>query len=560
MNHTQLLSLWSLQTLKAINSLAQKAKTVKKRKSLRKLSIAIITGSLVMSTAACSQQSGDPITIGISNFFTALDPAGSYSVVDQEIMFHIYPTLLTNLPGEVELRGEIAESFGFVDPNTYEVKLKPGLKFANGNDLTASDVVHSYRRQSTVAAPISPVSLLSGISEINEIDELTIQFKLNTPNDQTISHVLSSTAGLIVDEEFFPADALLENSDIVEARPFAGQYEMNAVSQDEFISYVPNNSYAGILGKPKNSGIIARYFTDPSNLVLAAKKGEIDVTMGWRSLTGTQVDDLAASGLELIYGQGAEPYFLTFDSRNQPFGSETDNADAAKAFAVRQAAAFVIDSAAIAKEAYFDSVEVSKSMVPKSLPGYFDAFTLIYGNQPDLAKAKQVLNQASVSYPIEFELSYAIDRYGPVTASAMTQLKDQLEQSGLFAVSLNAMEWSAFREARTNGQLEVWHLGWGPDFGEADNYLTPILKSDIAWLKSGYVNPELDQLLVSQRSEADPAKREAILKQIQEIVVKDLPAIPLIQAGRFALVRPEIKGFAETLDASFKFRYSNLSR
>jgi peptide/nickel transport system substrate-binding protein len=142
----------------------------------------------------------------------------------------------------------------------------------------------------------------------------------------------------------------------------------------------------------------------------------------------------------------------------------------------------------------------------------------------------------------------------------MTQLKDQLEQSGLFAVSLNAMEWSAFREARTNFQLEAWHLGWGPDFGEADNYLTPILKSDIAWLKSGYVNPELDQLLVSQRSETDPAKREALLKQIQEIVVKDLAAIPLIQAGRFALVNPEIKGFAETLDASFKFRYSNLSR
>jgi peptide/nickel transport system substrate-binding protein len=531
-----------------------------KSKPLRNLSAALIAGSLVLSTASCSQQSGDPITIGIANYFTALDPAGAYSVIDQEVMFHIYPTLLTNLPGEVELRGEIAESFGFVDATTFEVKLKSGLKFANGNDLTASDVVHSYRRQTTVAAPVSPVSLLGNISEVNEVDDLTIQFKLKTPNDQTITYVLSSTAGLIVDEEFFPADALLENDAIVEARPFAGQYEMNAVSQDEFISYIPNNSYAGILGKPKNSGIIARYFTDPSNLVLAAKKGEIDVTMGWRSLSGTQVKDLASSGLELIYGEGAEPHFLTFDIRNQPFGSETKNADGERALAVRQAAAFVIDAAAIAKDAHFDSVEVSRSMVPKSLPGFFDAYTPLYGTEPDVTKAKQVLEAVGISYPVEFKLSYSFDRYGPVTAIAMTQLKDQLEQSGLFKVALNAMEWSAFREARTNAQLEAWHIGWGPDFGEADNYLTPILKSDIAFLRSGFVNPELDELLVAQRSEADPAKRGELLKQIQEIVARDLPAIPLIQAGRFALVNPEINGFAETLDASFKFRYSNLSR
>lgn len=527
---------------------------------MKSISAALLSGSLVFAAAGCSVNNEQPITIGMANFFGALDPAGSYSVSDQEIMFNIYPTLLTNLPGEVELKGEIAESFGFVAPTIYEVKIKPNLKFANGNDLTASDVVHSFKRQFTVDAPVTPVALLSNISEIDSTDDLTVQFTLKTPNDQSLAHVLSSTAGLIVDEEYFPDDSLLGNEAIVEARPFAGQYEINAISQDEFISYVPNANYNGILGAPKNSGVIVRYFADPANLVLAAKKGEIDVTLGWRSLGGSQVQDLVASGFTLISGDGAEPNFLTFDTRNQPFGSATEEANEKKALAVRQAAAYVIDQEEIAKDAYFDSAEVSKSMVPPSIPGFFDAYTPLYGDSPNLDLAKEKLEQAGIDTPVNFELSYSVDRYGPTTALAVAQIKDQLEQSGLFTVSLNGMEWSAFREARINAQLQSWHLAWGPDFGEADNYLTPILKSDIAFLRSGYANEVLDGLLVSQLSEQNSEKRLELIRQIQEIVAQDLPAIPLVQTGRFALVKPDVNGFAETMDASFKFRYSNLSR
>jgi len=91
----------------------------------------------------------DPITItvGTTDKVTTIDPAGSYDSGSFAVMNQVYPFLMNSTPGNAEMIPDIAVSAGYTSELEYTVVLKPDLKFANGNDLTASDVKFSFDRQ-----------------------------------------------------------------------------------------------------------------------------------------------------------------------------------------------------------------------------------------------------------------------------------------------------------------------------------------------------------------------------------------------------------------------------
>lgn len=517
-----------------------------------------------LGLTGCSSPTSSSITIGINNFFASLDPANTYSLTDSEIMFQVYGSLFTYKPGSSTPVLELAQDSGFLDDDTLRVSIKPGLKFSNGHDLSATDVIHSINRVRTIDSALSPGILLSNIESLELVDDLTIDINLKVSNDQTIQHVLASTAALIVDEETFPADKVLENDAILETQPFAGQYLITALANDEYIALSPNPRYQGALSEPKNTEVLVRYFSDPNNLLLASKNGEIDVAVGWRSLGEQAVRSLQEDDFELKSGPGAEPNYLSFVVDNQPFGSATKNPNASKALAVRQAIAYLIDREALASDSYFDAAQPAYSMVPELIPGYYDAFKQRYdvGSDPNLRKAaaKDTLASAGVSDQVEIEIQYATDRYGPTTELVVRQIADQLEASELFSVSLRSFEWSAFRDARNNGELSIFHATWGPDFPEADNYLTPLYRSDLGSLRGGYVNADLDDLLLSQLVESDPLRRLELLKQIQTLSAEEVPAIPFLQTSRFALIRPGVNLEEGLFDVTFRMRYGLISK
>lgn len=531
--------------------------------TLLKLTTVGLAIALGLSLSGCAPTGNQPITIGVSTAFGVIDPAGSWSIRDQEIMHQVFTPLFNSLPGETELQGEIAQSWGFESEKLFAVELKRGLTFANGNELSASDVVFSFDRLRGIASSNGPVGLISNIESVEATGTHSLLYRLKVANDQSLMSVLSSVAALVVDEEVFPATELLTNPEIVDAQPFSGQYVINSLKQDEFVSYVPNPGYRGLLGQAKNSGVVMRYFSDVSNLVLEAKNGSLDVVMGWRSLDSQSAGELSGGDYTLAKSVGVEPNFLALDFRNMPFGTETQDPDPAKALSVRQALAHIIDRKSFAETAHFGMAAIATSIVPSAISGSYDAMTSLYGDGfggPSLERAQQVLIAAGVATPINLELFYSPDRYGPSVIEQVIDLADQLNESELFEVSLKAMEWSAFREARVNGQLASWHQTWGPDFTEVDNFLTPLIRSDLNFIRGAYVNQEVDRLLYAQLSESDSDARMKLLIQIQQQLALDLPAIPMLSTDRFALVRTGIKGVQETFDVSYKFRLGNISK
>ncbi len=192
--------------------------------------------------------------------------------------------------GTSEVTPDIAESAEFTSPTEYTVKLKSGLKFANGHDLTSSDVKFSFDRQVAINDPNGPASLLGNLDSVAAPDDTTVVFTLKNGNDQVWPQILSSPAAPIVDEEVFSADAVTPDDTIVEGKAFAGQYMIDSYKVNELISYKVNDTYQGSLPKAANGGISAKYYADSPNLKLDVQSGAIDVA--YRSLSATDVADL----------------------------------------------------------------------------------------------------------------------------------------------------------------------------------------------------------------------------------------------------------------------------
>src|SRR3954449_7093244 len=191
---------------------------------------------------------GDSLTIGTTDKITTLDPAGSYDNGSFTVMNQVYPFLMNTAPGSPDVQPDIAESASFTAPTDYTVTLKPGLTFANGHDLTSSDVKFSFDRILKINDENGPASLLTNLAGVDAPDDTTVVFHLKTPNDQTFAQVLSSPAGPIVDEEVLSPDAVTPDEDIAAGEPFAGPYTITSYEKNNLIQYEANPDYQGLLG------------------------------------------------------------------------------------------------------------------------------------------------------------------------------------------------------------------------------------------------------------------------------------------------------------------------
>jgi len=542
----------------------------------RRLAVASVSGVAVvgLALAGCSSSpsggstassggSGATIVLGTTDSITALDPAGSYDNGSFAVQTQVFGFLFDTPYGSPDVEPSLAESGEFVDPNTFEVKLKEGLKFANGHDLTASDVKFTFDRQQAIGASGAdggngPSSLLANLDSTDVKDDLTVDFHLKVANDQTFEQVLSSPVGPIVDEEVFSPDAITPDDDIVAANAFEGQYVITSYKVNELIQYKPNPDYVGVLDAPANGEVDVKYYTDSSNLKLDVQSGNIDAA--YRSLSPQDIADLSSDpNVTVTTGPGGEIRYIVFNFNTQPFGATQPDADPAKALAVRQAVADLIDRDALS-DLYQGTYTPLYSYVPDGLTGANTALKGLYGDGnggPDADKAKQTLAAAGVTTPVTLNITYNSDHYGPLSGDEYGLIKDQLETSGLFTVNLSGVQNVQFSKDAPNDGYPVFQRGWFPDYSDADNYLTPFFPEG-GFLHNHYDNPQVDELITQEVGEADPSKRAEIIGQIQDLVAKDLDTIPLLQGAQVIVTGKSVTG--AVLDASFKFRYATLSK
>src|SRR5215210_2501911 len=517
------------------------------------LALAACGGSSDDSGSGGSSGSGSSLTIGTSDKITTLDPAGAYDNGSFTVMNQVYPFLMNTTPGNPDVEPDIAESADFTSPTDFTVKLKSGLTFVNGHELTSSDVKFSIDRILTINDPNGPASLLANLASVDATDDTTVVFHLKVANDQTFPQILSTNVGPVVDEEVLSPTALTPDADIVAGKAFAGPYTITNYDQNDLVSYEANPDYQGLLGKPKTDKVNVKYYADASNLKLDIQEGNIDVA--FRSLSATDIADLRGNdNVQVVDGPGGEIRYITFNFNTQPYGATTPEADPAKALAVRQAVADLIDRKELSDQVYKGTYTPLYSFVPEGLTGAITPLKDMYGDGsggPDAEKAAAVLEAAGVTTPIALSLQYSNDHYGPSSGDEYALIKDQLESSGLFTVDLQTTEWVQYAEQRTEDVYPAYQLGWFPDYSDADNYLTPFFLTN-NFLGNHFSDPQTEELILAQASEPDHDKRIQDIEDIQARVGELLSTVPLLQGAQVAVAGSGVDGVI--LDASFKFR------
>ncbi len=516
-------------------------------------------GDATGTDGATTSSGSDTILIGTTDKITTIDPAGSYDNGSFAVMNQVYPFLLNTPYGSPDVEPDIAESAEFVSPSEYQVVLKEGLTFANGNALTASDVKFTFDRMVGINDVNGPASLLYNLDSVDVVDDLTVVFNLKSENDQVFPQILSSPAGPIVDEDVFAADALTPDQEIVDGQAFAGQYTIAAYDFNNVIEYTAFDGYQGLLGPAETETVIVNYYADASNLKLEVQEGQIDVAH--RSLSATDIEDLQGSEDVTVHeGPGGEIRYIVFNFNTQPYGAATAEADPAKALAVRQAVASLIDRAELSEQVYKGTYTPLYSYVPDGLTGATESLKDLYGDGaggPDAAAAAQLLEDAGVTTPVALNLQYSDDHYGPSSGDEYALIKSQLEADGLFSVNLQTTEWVQYSKDRSSDVYPAYQLGWFPDYSDADNYLTPFFLIE-NFLANHYENQEVNDLILEQAVTVDPAERQAKIEEIQDKVAQDLSTVPYLQGAQVAVAGNDVDGV--TLDASFKFRYGTLTK
>ena len=535
----------------------------------RGTSVLAATAVVGLALAGCGAGNdgggGEAMIVGTTDKVVSIDPAGSYDNGSLNVQTQVYQYLLNFAEGSTDPTSDAAEKCEFTKPDEFTCTMKPGLKFANGHDLTASDVAHSFNRIVKINDPSGPASLLAGMESVEATDDKTVVFKLKGENDQTFAQILVTSAGPIVDEETYPADKKLDDDAAVKANGFSGPYTIGKYEKNQLAEFKANPDYDGTYGAATEKAVTMKYYAKAENLKLDIENGDIDVA--FRSLTPTDIEDLdKADGLKVYTGAGGELRYIVFNLKTMPGDNEEQK------LAIRKAMASSIDREALSTEVYKETFTPAYSMVPSAQKFATEPFKDVYGDAPDKAQAEKFLTDAGVDTPVTIKLQYNPDHYGSNSDQEYNAIKRQLDETGLFKVELQSTEWTTYQEEYKADAYPVFQLGWFPDFPDADNYLSPFLApydkknagnftySHYNENKSDWSDPTMTKLLDEQRTEADEAVREEKIQEIQARLAEQVPFLPLLTGSQVAIARDGVTGADKTLDASFKFRFTSLSK
>jgi peptide/nickel transport system substrate-binding protein len=379
----------------------------------------------------------------------------------------------------------------------------------------------------------------------------TVTFTLKQADDQTFPYVLASMAGAIVDHRVFSKTKVLDNADVVGSGPYALQASTDGGAT---IALTANKHYDG--AAPKTSNVTVKQYTKSADLKLAVQQGDADIA--YRQLTPTEITALRGrDDLQVANGSSGEVRFLAFNLDTMP-GSTPEQKTA-----IRQAVASIVDRAAIAKDVYQGTYTPAWSIVPSGFVGATDAFKTAYGTggSAGTAKAKALLEAAGVQTPVALPIQYTTDHYGSSSDDEYALVQQQLEDSGLFSVSLQSASWETYVTAVSKGEYPAFQLGFFQDYPDASSYLTPAYgPSDVNLLANGFADTAVQSLVTAQAVEPDAAKRQQEIEQIQADTAQSVPLIPLLAGQENVIGAKSLTGLSKSVDASGEFRLWEIGR
>ncbi len=491
----------------------------------------------------------------------SLDPAEAFEISAGEVMGNAYDRLIRyEVSDPSKLLPDLAKSWKVsADGKTYSFELRPGVKFASGNPLTAEDVVFSLQR--AVLLDKTPAFILTqfGLSKDNVKDKikqtgpLALTLETDKPYAPTLVYnCLTANVASVVDKKLVLSKEAVKDGvgDMGYAwlkTNFAGSgpLKIREWRANEIVALERNDNYWGTKAKPAR--VIYRHIKESATQRLLLEKGDADIA---RNLTPQDLDALAANkDIRSTATPKGTVYYFSLNQKNPTLAKPE----------VREAFKWLVDYDAIGKTLIKNIGVVHQNFLPLGLLGASK-------DQPyklDVAKAKALLAQAGV--PAGFKVTIDMRTVQPV--QGITEAMQQTFK--LAGIELEILPGDGKQtltkyRARTH---DIYIGSWGADYWDphtnADTFVRNPNNADdakskpLAW-RNAWDIPELTKRADAAALERDGAKRAKMYQDLQAEFRKSSPFVLIYQQTEVAAYRSNVTGLVvgPTSDSTYLFNVS----
>ena len=374
--------------------------------------------------------------------------------------------------GKSEIVPSLAKSWDISeDGKTYILHLMEGVKFHNGEDFKADDVVYSLNRIVTVQGAVNSgfVSQIEGFDELTNgaatelsgvkaIDDYTVEINLKEPYAGFLASLAAAPVS-ILDEK-----TTTEAGDKFGIEPEftvgTGPFKLKEWKLNEGIELVKNENYWK--EAPKVDGVEIKVVPDTETQNIMYRNGELDILD-----LDYMVDYIPTYKQEFKDNLVSVPRvgitYFTFNENIEPLNNVN----------IRKALSMAIDRQAIVDSMYNGTASIENGIFPKGLIGHNENIEAIEYNTE---KAKEIL--ATEGYPNGFDMEIAIDSSSSDTTKSILEIiSEQLSEIGVNA-SLKTYDESTWLATRKAGELGSFMSTWTADYNDPDNFIYTFFGTD----------------------------------------------------------------------------------
>lgn len=452
-----------------------------------------------------SKENDKTLTVAVGTDMVTFDIHDHNNTSTEAIHVNLFNYLFKK-DSEGEIHPELVKEHSKIDDLTYEMKLKEGVTFHNGDPLTSEDVKFTLERVATDDT-LQEYPNYKQIKEVQVIDELTFRIVTHSP-EPSLFHRLSRLGSGILPKKYIEENGW----DHFLANPIGtGPYVFKEWKRDDRIVFTPYDNY--FEGKVEEwDELVFRVIPENSTRVSELLTGGVDLAVNippsdWdrvNSNEGTSIVQERSNRVVMLVLRATEGY-PTADKR------------------VRQALDYAIDNGAIAKNVLKDGGIPTRGRVS---PGNF-------GHNPDLhdtynydiEKAKALLAEAG--YPDGFEMTLQSPRGRYLQDAEIAEMLSGMLAAINVKVKVEFMEWSNFVEMRSaNENKEAYLIGLGNSMFDGA-YSVDWYRADRFVGHTDYKNDRIEELLAASSVNMNEEERAAQIQEIEEIAAEEVPHIML---------------------------------
>ncbi len=450
------------------------------------------------------------LRIGFTLDPLTLDPANHRSRETESVLRTMYNGLVA-FDASMHVVPELAESWKWIDAQTLEVKLRHGVKFHTGEELTADDVVYTFSRllqPGAVGGQTSPrKNLLGPTRAVTKVDANTVHFELAEPWPVLPTMLLFQE---VINRNFAEK---VGAAGMATQEDGTGPYKLvqwrrgDSLVLERFPGYFGGAAAVTAEGKSCTDRVIIKIIPENASRVAALLAGDVDII---NELPAHDIRNVEAnSNTKVMAVDGTRTFFVALNNNRKPFDD----------LRVRQAANMAVNRKLI----------IDKLLNGRAVPLNGVMSPAAFGFNPnlpaypyDVKQAKALL--AAAGYPDGIDVTLDADAPQKDVAEAIASM---LTQAGI-RTKVSVGEGSQVRAKwAVNGKREgdMWITSWGNGSLDPTDIFEPTLQTGGRGNSAGYSNRKVDELLTAGGLEIDTTKRAAFYRQAQAIIHEDAPWI-----------------------------------